>query len=128
MGFLDFFSNSPAVSPKWNVPETTADIETIFSDSDGTHLIYKHSFSCSICLFSLRRLESSIDEITQKCQAHFIDVRSHRALSNKVSERSGVRHESPQALLIFKGEVYWHDSHGSVQAGPVLESLNELYP
>ena len=38
-----------------------------------------------------------------------------------VAEKTGLRHESPQALLLKDGKVVWHESHGSIR----VESLNQ---
>ena len=40
-----------------------------------------------------------------------IVVQHARPVSNAVVERFGVRHESPQALLLRDGRVVWHASH-----------------
>jgi bacillithiol system protein YtxJ len=129
LGLFDSFkgwSNGPQISEKWNIPQSTAEIEAIFQDKKGYHLIYKHSFSCSICLFSLRSVESVLSDLPSQLTVHFIDVKTNRELSNLVAKLSGVRHESPQGLFIERGNVYWHDSHGGVRSEAILECISEL--
>jgi len=113
-------------SEHWKIPESEADIESLFQKNSGLHLIYKHSYACGICRFSLMRLEKELPLIRAHSTAWFIDVRSQRNLSNKVAALSGIRHESPQALFLKDGKVYWSGSHGEVEAAPVVESLKEL--
>lgn len=124
------FSAGPQLSENWQHPQSVADIDAIFDESaadpDTLHLIYKHSFSCGICTYSLRSLEQHMDEFKPHIRPYFIDVRAQRSLSNRVAEKSGIRHQSPQAILLYKGQAYWSNSHGGVRAEPVLESLNEL--
>jgi len=43
-------------------------------------------------------------------------VQTHRDVSNAVSARLGVRHETPQALLVRGGQVVWSASHFRVNA------------
>lgn len=133
MSFFDklrSFGSPPQLSESWLHPETTADIDAIFQESaqnqDVLHLIYKHSFSCGICTYSLRRLEERMGDFGPHIKPYFIDVRAARALSNRVAEKSGVGHQSPQAVLLYDGAPYWSDSHGGVRAEPILESLQEL--
>lgn len=44
----------------------------------------------------------------------WIDVVDQRPLSQGVARRTGVRHESPQALLFTGGRCVWHASHGAI--------------
>ena len=48
-----------------------------------------------------------------------IEIQNAREVSNAVAEKTGVRHESPQALLLRDGEVVWNASHGAI----TVESL-----
>ena len=53
----------------------------------------------------------------------WLDVIGQRSLSLDVSERTGVMHESPQALLLQTGRVLWHASHGAI----TVASLGEAF-
>jgi bacillithiol system protein YtxJ len=44
-------------------------------------------------------------------------------LSDTVAERLGVRHESPQALLIKDGRAVWHASHWSITSEALVSAL-----
>ena len=107
----------------WNIPETESEIESILET--GLHVIYKHSFSCATCIFTKTRVEQVMKERSSKAQFHFIDVRQQRALSNRISEITRVRHESPQLLIIADGDVVWHASHGAIEEGEIIKALKE---
>ncbi|MCH8568596.1 MAG: bacillithiol system redox-active protein YtxJ [Balneolales bacterium] len=129
MGFFDSFksfTSGPALSESWEIPQDEEEIKALFKAGSGKVLIYKHSFSCSICTFSLLNLEKKITDISKDCRVVFIDVKASRPLSNLVASLSGVQHESPQAVLLVNGSVYWHGSHASVRSDAVLESLQEI--
>lgn len=129
MGFFDSvrsFASGPELSDLWDIPVSESDLSGIFSDSSGTYLIYKHSYRCGTCVFSLRNLEKNLPDIARKARPVFIDVVKQRGLSNFVAEMSGVRHESPQALLIHNGDVVWHDSHGGVRSPSIEKALQEI--
>lgn len=133
MSFFDklrSFNTGPQLSENWIRPQQITGIDAIFdesaADTNTLHLIYKHSFSCGICSYSLRRLEERMEDFLPHVKPYFIDVRAQRDLSNRVAQKSGVEHQSPQAILLYGGAAYWSDSHGGVQAEPILESLQEL--
>jgi thioredoxin 1 len=45
-----------------------------------------------------------------------ITVQTHRPLSDAAATRLGIRHETPQALLLRDGKVVWNASHFSITA------------
>ena len=52
-----------------------------------------------------------------------LDVRGNSALAREVERRAGVRHESPQLIVLVDGRVAWHASHGRVTAKAVREAV-----
>jgi bacillithiol system protein YtxJ len=56
-------------------------------------------------------------------QYAMVTVQTHRAVSNAVAQRLGVRHETPQALLIRDGRVVWSASHFRVTAAAVEDAI-----
>src|SRR5215203_2761219 len=54
---------------------------------------------------------------------YLLDVAAARSLSRRVMERTGIRHESPQAFVLQAGHVRWSGSHGSVTADAVRQAL-----
>ena len=49
-----------------------------------------------------------------ECPTGWIEVVAQRALARAVAERTGVRHESPQALWLEAGRVRWNASHSAI--------------
>lgn len=56
---------------------------------------------------------------------HEVIVQRHRALSNEIAQRLGVRHETPQVLVVAGGRVTWHTSHAGVSAARVARAWHE---
>ena len=50
-------------------------------------------------------------------------VQSDRATSNAVATRLGVRHETPQALLLRDGRVVWNASHYRLTADAIAKAV-----
>lgn len=52
-------------------------------------------------------------------------VIENRDLSNEIESRLGVRHESPQLLLLRDGKVTWHASHFSITGKDIKNALED---
>ncbi|QZD60727.1 thioredoxin family protein [Bacillus pumilus] len=53
--------------------------------------------------------------IEKTCYLIFLQIpNTKRAFHPYVTEKSGVKHESPQALVFSGGKVKWHASHSSI--------------
>ena len=91
-------------------------------------LLFKHSFSCGV---SAEALDELIDHLNADIVAAgvpdpryaIVTVQTHRDVSNAVSMKLGVRHETPQALLIRDGRVIWSASHFRVTAEAMKQAL-----
>ena len=56
-------------------------------------------------------------------QYALVTVQTHRAVSNAIAQKLGIRHETPQALLVKDGRVVWSASHFGVTAAAVEDAL-----
>ena len=77
--------------------------------------IFKHSLICPISTRAWREYQRFIEE-TESPSVDFalIEIQNARPVSTALAERTGVRHESPQAILLSGGEPLWHASHGGI--------------
>lgn len=87
----------------------------------GRTVLYKHSPTCSLCGWSEHVLARFADE--EQVELQLVDVFEDRAFSRAVEARFGVRHESPQILIIEDGVVRWHASHRGVAPERVRKAL-----
>ena len=62
---------------------------------------------------------------TSAPQYAMVTVQTHRAVSNAIAQQLGVRHETPQALLIKDGRVVWSASHFRVTAAAVDRAIRK---
>lgn len=77
-------------------------------------VLLKHSRTCGTSAWALDELEAWLDSATSTAAFYILTVQSDRTISQAVAQRFGVRHESPQALVLRHGQVTWHGSHYSV--------------
>ena len=78
-------------------------------------LIFKHSTRCSISRFALNDFEYDWRP-EWNCECYFLDLLTHRDISNSIAEQFHVMHQSPQVILIKNREVVYHASHQSISA------------
>lgn len=95
---------------------TEAADRLIAASSAQPVLFFKHSLTCSISAGAYHRFERYLaaQPASAAVKVALIEVQNARPVSNHVAATSGVRHESPQALLFCAGQVVWHASHGDI--------------
>lgn len=76
-------------------------------------IIFKHSTQCSVSARAHREVERFLED-HPKTRVHKVQVIESRRVSDYIESSTGVRHESPQLLVLREGTVVWHDSHFGV--------------
>ena len=105
-------------------PQRIEDLDRLLAQTaDRPLLLFKHSLTCGTSAEALDELLDHINEEALDASYAILTVQSHRELSNAVSARLGVRHETPQALLIRHGRVIWSASHFRVTAAAVQSAI-----
>jgi bacillithiol system protein YtxJ len=74
-------------------------------------LVFKHSLTCGTSAFAFEELERLAATPGLDVDICVVVIQTSRALSSAIAERWRVRHESPQALILLRGDVRWHASH-----------------
>ncbi len=57
---------------------------------------------------------------------HLVDVIASRPVSNKIAEIFAVHHESPQLLVIHRGECVYEVSHLEIKPADILKEIEAL--
>ncbi|GFD75062.1 MULTISPECIES: bacillithiol system redox-active protein YtxJ [Tenacibaculum] len=73
--------------------------------------IFKHSTRCGISSMVIKRFVNSFDEELKDFKVYYLDLLSYRDVSNEIGYTFQVLHQSPQLLVVKKGEVISHASH-----------------
>lgn len=73
--------------------------------------IFKHSTRCGISSMVIKRFANSFDEELKNYKVYYLDLLNYREISNEIAYTFQVLHQSPQLLVIKKGEVVSHASH-----------------
>ncbi|MBW8873655.1 MAG: bacillithiol system redox-active protein YtxJ [Acidobacteria bacterium] len=74
--------------------------------------IFKHSLTCPVSSHAWSEFQRfAADSPADGPVCAVIEIQLARPVSNAVAERTGIRHESPQILLLREGRVAWQASH-----------------
>jgi bacillithiol system protein YtxJ len=82
-------------------------------------VIFKHSTTCEMSSSAYREMVGFEGAVT------LVEVQYARELSREIESRTGVRHESPQVIVIRNGEVVWDASHFKITADAVSRAVKE---
>ena len=109
----------------WTELKEEAQVDNIHEESKKHPvLIFKHSTRCSISRAALDRLERNWkSENVAPLKTYYLDLLSHRNVSNQVAEYFGVEHESPQVLIVKDGKPMHVRSHLSIAFDEISQAL-----
>ncbi|SNR53299.1 MULTISPECIES: bacillithiol system redox-active protein YtxJ [Hymenobacter] len=83
-------------------------------------IIFKHSTTCSISAAAKAKVERQWDGAgLEGTKVYYLDLLRFRPISQEIAEKFGVRHESPQLLLIQDGECRYDASHMGIRLSDV---------
>jgi len=109
-----------------------AELEQVITDSHVKPvLLFKHSYTCGISAEALDELRAHLGgQTTGPAPVRYamVTVQTHRDVSNAIAARLGVRHETPQAILVHGGRAVWSASHFRVNATELTKALATVPP
>ncbi|MDQ3798508.1 MAG: bacillithiol system redox-active protein YtxJ [Acidobacteriota bacterium] len=98
--------------------DSTEKLDELFQKShEAPVLVFKHSTTCPISAAAYRQIEDIDGEV------NIVIVQTARGVSNELANRTGIRHESPQAIVLKDGKPVYHAAHYSVQADEINGKL-----
>jgi bacillithiol system protein YtxJ len=79
-------------------------------------LVFKHSRTCGVSAEALDELQTHVNRAEAGVSYKVITVQSHRRVSDEATARFGIRHETPQAILLRGGRAVSNASHFRITA------------
>ncbi len=86
--------------------------------------LFKHSRTCGVSCEALDELHAHVELTEVHAGYKLITVQSHRCLSEEAATRLGIRHETPQAILLREGRPVWSASHFRITKRQLDQALN----
>lgn len=113
-----------AASLPWKAIDSEAMLNEMLEVSNQKLVVlFKHSTRCGISRMVLNRFEAEADFDPDKVALYFLDLLRYRDISNKISEKFGVMHQSPQVIVLENGNVIGDASHQGIDAKSIAEHL-----
>ncbi len=79
--------------------------------SEKTVGIFKHSIRCYTSKIVKKQFEQGFDLDADQITMYYLDLVTYREISNEISSKYNLRHESPQLLIIKNDKLMAEDSH-----------------
>lgn len=107
----------------WKVLRDESELDELIKRSETRpQVIFKHSTRCSISSVAKGRLERGT--LAPDADFYYLDIFGYRNISNKISQVFNVHHESPQLLVISKGECIYDESHMGINMAEIAEAVS----
>jgi bacillithiol system protein YtxJ len=104
---------------------TPADADRALQDSGTkTVVVYKHSPICDLSEHALEEMQEFLRISNPEQDVRIVDVLAARPASQRLESATGIRHESPQVLVLKNGAVTWSASHRRITASAVTAALS----
>ena len=98
--------------------DTLEQLDGLFERSNRIPVaLLKHSDSCGISSHILE-MAAEVDGTV-----NVIVIQQHRDISNALAEKTGHRHQSPQAFVIKDGKAVYHATHYAIDPQKITEHL-----
>ena len=97
-----------------------ATLERLFTDSHaGPVVLFQHDPFCPISAHAHRAMAQLSGTV------HLVNVARQHELAHSIATRTGIRHESPQVLVLRDGQVLWSASHHAITADAVGGAISD---
>ncbi len=120
---MGFFSRSSAEVFPWEALTSEEQLQDALNNNTEAVFLFKHSTRCNISSMAKSRFEREWKTPDFPFRLLYLDLLNYRPVSSKIEELTGVRHESPQLIVVKDGEVKYHKSHNAISAVESIEAV-----
>lgn len=102
--------------------ESLADLDLALAGGPGPVALYKHSTQCGICDSAIEEVEA-FELKNPSATIYYLDLLAHRDVSNAIAQRLGVRHESPQFIVLQAGKPVAVLNHRAIRVEAIAKAV-----
>lgn len=94
-------------------------LDGLFQESHIRPVVFfKHSETCPIS-------RNVLDEVSNVAgQIWLVVVQESRLVSDAIAEKTDIKHESPQTIVVRNGNPIYHSSHYDISARDIMKALS----
>lgn len=111
--------------PWMNITSVEQLTELLHNVGEKPILLFKHSTRCGVSSMVLNSFENEWTTGTELCDLYYIDLLSHRDVSNEIAVLTGIVHQSPQAIIIKGKEIIYDATHSAIDARKIQSLLKK---
>lgn len=102
-------------------PVTTIEAleEHLTGSGSSPAVLFNDDPFCPISAFARRQMKQVAAEV------HVIDVAHANHLAQELAQRTGIKHESPQVIIMVNGQAVWSKSHRAITREAVEQALQQ---
>lgn len=105
--------------PFARVPHLAA-LDSFFSASaDGPVVLFNHDPYCPVSAAAYRRVAA----LPETSVIALVDVAHAKDVTAAIAQRIGIRHESPQVIVVRHGRAVWSASHWEIDTSALIAAL-----
>lgn len=94
-------------------------LDNLFTSSHQAPVVlFKHSTACPISRAAHQQMSGLGEDVA------IVVVQTARDVSREVATRTGIRHESPQTIILRNGKAVWSASHWDITAEAVRQAMS----
>jgi len=97
-----------------DVLESLSDLDAALREARRPVVLFKHSTQCPISAAADDEYRAFVDSHAKAAVFTHLDLLAHRDVSKEIGERLGVRHESPQLIIVRGGRVSAVLNHSAI--------------
>ena len=90
-------------------------------------LLFKHSTRCPVSTAADNNFHKFAEsEMAERLRLVHLDLIAHRDISNAIATKTGIAHQSPQAIYLIDGKAVWHKSHLAITPEELTRGLEAI--
>lgn len=104
--------------------ESLDDLDALLAEPGRPVVLFKHSTRCPVSAEALEEFRELVRSRPAEAAYGFLDLLARRDVSDAIARRLGVRHESPQAIVLRDGRVAAVLNHEEIRADALARILS----
>lgn len=91
--------------------DTTTSLDAFFAqEGDQPAILFLHDPGCFVSMSAYQEVTKLPDTVA------LVNVQRAKDVSRAIAQRTGIKHESPQVIIIRQGQAIWSASHFAITA------------
>jgi bacillithiol system protein YtxJ len=97
--------------------------EALAASGERPVLLFKHSLTCPISANAYKEVRRFVEGDGAEADVRMIVVQDARPVAERAADVLGIRHESPQAIVVRDGKPVWDASHFKITSKALAQAL-----